>query len=534
MDDAPRSAATVLDRALAERPDAEATVARSGSLTYRQLDDLAETNLRALIAAGVRPGDRLGVSLTNDLPLVTLFHAAMRLGAIWVGVNRALAPPEKAYLLANSEAAYFAGDDEMVGQVREVSGDHAVTQYLTIDPSPGSAWCDLLAQEPSWTNSIPDPLAPAAIAYTSGTTGFPKGAVHSQHNLMVPGMMAVRALHLGPNVRKADCFPLTILNLQVLSTLLVPQCGGTAIIMDRVDPIGIAEWIETERATVWNGAPAMLYGLATNDAVSPESLRSLENVWSGGSHCPQATKDRFREKFGLQVNATYGLTEAPTLVTIVPLGEAVDATASGLPLPHLALHIRDDNDERVPPGDSGEICIGPTDDPALATLYRPMLGYWRNPEASDRAVHGGLLHTGDVGFLDERGHLHVQDRHQSLILRGGANVYPAEVERVINEFPGIAGSCVVGVPDDRLGARVAAVIELEDRGRGESVVDTDSLREHCAANLARYKVPEAFIVRPLPRNAMGKVNLGEVRRSVHDLDLDAPRIADRDAPTRQQ
>jgi acyl-CoA synthetase (AMP-forming)/AMP-acid ligase II len=291
--------------------------------------------------------------------------------------------------------------------------------------------------------------------------------------------------------------------------------------MDRVDPVGIAEWIEGERATVWNGAPAMLFSLATNDEVPAASLRTLRDVWSGGSHCPQATKERFTQKFGLMAYSTYGMTEVPTLVTIVPCGQQADASVSGLPLPHLAVHIVDDDDEPTAAGTTGEICIGPADDPELSSLYRPMLGYWHNPEASNRTLRGGLLHTGDVGFLDPDGYLHVQDRHQSLILRGGANVYPAEVERVINEFPGIAASCAIGVPDDRLGARVAAVIELEGPEQAEDRIDIDGLRGHCLANLARYKVPEVFIVRSLPRNAMGKVVLPEVRRAVEGLDLGA-------------
>jgi long-chain acyl-CoA synthetase len=343
--------------------------------------------------------------------------------------------------------------------------------------------------------------------------------VHSQHNLMVPGMMMIRARQFGTDLRKADCFPLTILNMQVLSTLLVPQCSGTSIVMDRVDPVGIAEWIVQERATVWNGAPAMLYGLATNDEVPAASLQTLRQVWSGGSHCPQATKDRFSAKFGLTASSTYGMTEVPTVVTMVPVGEQPDATASGLPLPHLAVYIVDEEDRPVAIGTTGEICVGPTTDPELAPLYRLMHGYWGNPEASARALRGGVLHTGDVGFLNAEGYLHVQDRHQSLILRGGANVYPAEVERVMLDFSGIAASCVVGVPDDRLGSRVVAVVELDGPDQDERRLDTDALRAHCLANLARYKVPEVFLVRTLPRNAMGKVNLSEVNRSVEGLDL---------------
>jgi acyl-CoA synthetase (AMP-forming)/AMP-acid ligase II len=519
MSVSPRSAATVLVPALAQWPDAEAIVARSGRLTYRQLDEMATRSLRALVAAGVRPGDRIGVSLANDLDLVALFHAAMRLGAIWVGVNRALAPPEKAYLLADSEAAFFAGDDAMVAEVRLQSAAHQVTRYLVVDPAADTEWDELGRGEPTWLPPAPDPLVAAAIAYTSGTTGFPKGAVHCQHNLMVPGAMIVRSRPLDAELRKADCFPLTILNLQVLSTLLVPQCGGTAILMDRVDPVGIAEWIDRERATLWNGAPAMLYGLATNDEVPANSLATLRDVWSGGSHCPQSIKDRFAAKFGLIAHSTYGATEVPTLVSIVPRGYEIDAGASGLPLPHLALHIVGDDGTELRDGESGEICIGATDDPDLAPLYHPMHGYWHNQEASDRALRGGILHTGDVGFLDAAGYLHVQDRHQSLILRGGANIYPAEVERVINDFPGIAASCVVGIPDDRLGARVAAVVELEEPAAGDDSLDGDALRSHCRANLARYKVPEAFVVGTLPRNAMGKVMVAELQRSLEGFVL---------------
>jgi O-succinylbenzoic acid--CoA ligase len=509
------SAARVLEAAVAASPDADAVIARSGRLTYRQLDEMAQRYLGALVAAGVRPGDRCGVSLPNDLPIVALFHAAMRLRLVWVGINRALAPPEKAYLLANSEAAFFVGDAAMVAEVTGSQADHQVHTALELDETPASQWSALVDRGEAWGGPDPDPLAPAAIAYTSGTTGFPKGAVHSQHNLMVPGRMVIQARRFDATLRKADCFPLTILNLQVLSTLLVPQCSGTAIVMDRVDPVGIAEWVAREKPTVWNGAPAMLYGLATNDEVPADALASLTDVWSGGSHSPQSIKDRFHAKFGLRAYSTYGSTEVPTLVAIVPHGLDVDDAASGLPLPHLALHIVDEDGTELPSGTTGEICVGPSDDPELSGLYRFMLEYWHNPDATAKTLAGGLLHTGDVGFLDDEGYLHVRDRHTSLILRGGANVYPAEVERVINEFAGVAASSVVGIPDERLGARVAAMVELEGSAP-DGNFDVEGLHVHCQANLARYKVPETVLVGVLPRNAMGKVVLGRVQQALAD------------------
>jgi acyl-CoA synthetase (AMP-forming)/AMP-acid ligase II len=254
--------------------------------------------------------------------------------------------------------------------------------------------------------------------------------------------------------------------------------------------------------------------------VQPEQLASLDDVWSGGSYCPPATAERFEAKFGHVVHPSYGSTEVPTVVTLAPRGVQPDLSASGTPLPHLAVHILAEDGHERPPGEDGEICVGPSADPAFRSLYRPMLGYWNQPEATRQALRGGVLHTGDIGSVDDNGALVVRDRQTSLILRGGANVYPAEVSRVVDAFPGVAASCVLGVPDDRLGARVVAVIELN--GDIDRVAfDLDGLAAHCRANLARYKVPERFFIALLARNAMGKVVTAEVRRGLGAVDLDA-------------
>ncbi len=508
----PLSAARALEPALRARPDAEAVVARSGRLTYRELDDLATRSARALRAAGVERGDRVAVSLPNDLAVVGLFLGVMRLGALWVGVNRQLATPEKTYILSDCTASVLAGDPETIEQVtREApSGDvPRGIRLIAVDPDRRSEWSALLGS-PADLPPAPDPLAPAAVAYTSGTTGFPKGALHSQHNLMLPGAVLVRARRYGPALRKADCFPLTILNLQVLLTLLVAQAGGTSIVMDRVDPVGIAEWLTAERPTTWNGAPAMLFALAADDAVPSDALVSLEEVWSGGSPCPPATRARFEAKFARAVTTTYGLTEAPAVVAIRPVGDHAHPDTSGTPLPHLEVRIVGDDGAERPTGETGQICVGPVGRGEWAGAYRTMLGYWERPDASAAALRDGWLHTGDLGHLDHDGFLSVSDRHSSLILRGGANVYPAEVERVIEEWPGVSGACVLGVPDDRLGERVVAVVERSCGGE----LDLEGLRRHCVGQLARYKVPERFVVGPLPRNSMGKVVRAEVAHRV--------------------
>jgi long-chain acyl-CoA synthetase len=198
------------------------------------------------------------------------------------------------------------------------------------------------------------------------------------------------------------------------------------------------------------------------------------------------------------VLATYGLTEAPSVVAIDGRGGAGHvAGASGRPLPHLAVRIAGDDGASRPTGEVGEIRIGPADD-----RYRTMLGYWERPDASAEALAGGELHTGDLGLLDAGGLLHVRDRRSLLIIRGGANVYPAEVERVLAEHPAVAAGAVFGVPDERLGERVAAVVEPA----AGAAVDVEALRAFLLDNLAKYKVPEQLaVVATLPRNAMGKV-----------------------------
>jgi acyl-CoA synthetase (AMP-forming)/AMP-acid ligase II len=490
------SAARVLEPALARNPDHEALVTASTRLSYGQLDALAHRAAHALAEMGVEPGDAVCASLPNEHDVVVAFHGAMRLGAVWVGINRVLAAPEKRHIVADCSGVLLLSDD--VAPL----GDGEPPDPPVVDLS---SWRAALEAAPAtpWNGTDPDPLAPAGIAYTSGTTGRPKGAVHSQHNLMLPGAVLVETRRYGPDLRKGDCFAFTILNMAVLTTLLVSQAGGTSVVMDRTDPEGLAEWIEREGITTWNGAPAMLHGLATHDAVTPARLASLDEVWVGGADCPEAIRRAFTARFGLPVLATYGLSEAPTVVAIDDRPrrrhEPPDRPdgSSGRPLPHLRVRIAGPDGATVAPGEPGQICISAADH-----RWRPMLGYLGLPGATNEVVVDGELRTGDVGAMSEDGHLHVRDRLSLVIIRGGANVYPAEVERVIADFPGIAASAVVAIADERLGERVGALVEMVSGAE----LDRDALAEHLRAHLAGYKVPERIVVvESLPRNAMGKI-----------------------------
>jgi long-chain acyl-CoA synthetase len=498
----------VLARAVASHPDREALVSRHTRYTYGELDGQVGRAAGALAALGVGRGDRVAMSLANHADIVVAFLGAMRLGAIWVGVNRPLAPPEKAYILRDAQVSVFLGDEEMCAQVASEDVPE-LRHVLRVDPADAnSEWPAMVqAAAPSHARKI-DAHAPAAIAYTGGTTGFPKGVIHSQHNMVLVGAVHARGTTWTPDMRQGVLLPLTILNLMVLGPIVAFELGTTTVAIDTVDPLGIARWVRAERIATFSCVPAILHALLTHSDVTDDDLRTLVRPGVGGADCPQSFRDLYRARFGAEVLTGYGLTEAPTAVTIEPAGEPQRPGGSGVALPHVEIRILDDAGNAVPTGETGEICVAPASTGPFAGMYRPMLGYWNRPDATADALRDGVLHTGDIGLLDADGHLFVKDRKHDLIIRGGANVYPAEVERVLHDDPRVAACAVVGVPDIRLGERVAAAIQVVPG----SPVTADELRERCASALARYKVPEQWLfVAEFTRTPMGKIRKAEVR-----------------------
>jgi long-chain acyl-CoA synthetase len=473
--------ARVLDGPLASRPAAPAIVARSGALTFAELDAAADAAAGALWELGVRPGDRVAACLPNDLEIVVAFHGAQRIGAVWAGIGEALTAAEQQELADLCAPAVVLAGPRCALEGRRV-----------VD---ARRWARLTGARPAAPAVAIDPHAPAGIAFSSGTTGTPKAIVHSQHNLVLPAAVLVATRGWGPELRKGDCFPLTILNLQVLSTLVTALAGGCAIVMDRRDPDGIAEWIRRERVTVWNGAPAQLFDLARRTDLD---LGPLAEVWAGGGPCPEPVRDAFRAAHGLPVTVAYGLSEAPTVVAIDPVGGTHREEASGQVLPQLTVTSYDEDGGRLGPGRSGELGIVTAADGPWAGCWRPPLGYWEG--GALRRAGPDVVMTGDVGWVDADGWLTMVDRKKLMIVRGGANVSPAEVEGVLMQHPSVAAAVVFGVPDDRLGERVAALV-VADAG-----LDSASLVSFCSGRLARYKIPEIWgRSESLPTNAMGKI-----------------------------
>lgn len=257
--------------------------------------------------------NRIAACLPNDLPIVVAFHGAMRLGAICVGIPTALSTPEKLRLLSHCDPQLLLTDPQTASQLAEENSPaQPLPPVLIADPAGLSDnWGPALAARHRAPTVNIDPHAPAGIAYTSGTTGSPKGIVHSQHNLLLPGAMLVTTRNYGPQLRKGDCLPLTILNLMALTTLLTAQAGGLCALTDRRDAGGLAEWIRDTKVTLWNGVPTQLRDLVQRSDIDAADLASLSEVWCGGADLPAQPRRTFRAKFGIDIRATYGLTEAP-------------------------------------------------------------------------------------------------------------------------------------------------------------------------------------------------------------------------------
>ena len=507
----PHTIGAVLDRQLQREPHKLALVGRSARYSYAELDAQVAKTAAILFAHGIRRYDRIAACLPNDVDIVIALLACARLGAIWVGVNRPLAPPEKAFILQDSGASLYLTDAAGVVEIEPLRAQlPALRDVLCIDPGDaGAQWraqLDTAAME-----SVPplavDPFEPAAIAYTSGTTGRPKGAVHSHHNVLLPGAIKAHEQYFGTDCVQGVMLPLTILNLMVLAPLVAFQYGSCCVCMDSLKPEEIARWVREERIGHFASVPTVIQDLLTSERVNPADLVTLGQPEIGGAGIAQSFQQLYAERFGCRMTVAYGMTEAPTIVTRTSADGQLHDDLCGTALEQVEIVIVDEDERVLPSGSVGQICVAPATRGRYAHVYTTMLGYWNRPEATAAALKHGRYHTGDIGYLDAQGQLFIKGRQNDLIIRGGANVYPVEVERVLGEHPAVAAVAVLGIPDARLGQRVAAVIEPGEAAAAIPAGElSQSLQAHCAAQLARYKVPEQFrFVDRLPRNAMNKI-----------------------------
>jgi acyl-CoA synthetase (AMP-forming)/AMP-acid ligase II len=500
----PATVGELFDAGVARDPGALALVDADRRVTYSELEDEVARATRLLAERGVRRGTTVAGSAGNGIELVVAFLATMRVGARWVGVNPRAPSADVDFVLHHCRARLLLTDR---GDLDDLPA--TASPNLALVALGDGTWRDAIGRAtPLRPASVHDPLAPAAIAYTSGTTGRPKGVVHSQHNLALPARYFAATDDFGDDSVVGVALPFTTLNVMIISVLPTLFAGRPCIAVPKLDAATIARWITDECITNLSVPPPILYDVATRDDIDPTLFSTLRAPRTGGAELPDATRTMFAARVGCEVVGTYGLTEAPATVTIEPRGEPHVAGSSGRAVPYVEVRIVDAVGRELPTGETGEITVCAATRGAWRGVWRPMLGYWRRPAATRDAVRNGTLFTGDVGRLDADGNLFVLDRKGNLITRGGANVYPAEVERVVRQLPGVAHSAVVGIPDPRLGERVGVAIEREPG----TALTREAVVDHCRSHLAREKVPEVVLfLDALPRNAMGKVIVTDIR-----------------------
>ncbi|GAA4149882.1 long-chain fatty acid--CoA ligase [Actinomadura keratinilytica] len=494
-----------------------ATVIRyeGGDLTYAQLDDKAARLATVLSRGGVAAGDRVAYLGLNSASFVVAMLASFRLGAIFVPVNFRLAEPELAQVLRKSGAGTIVCEEGHRAGADKVRGETALRRFLLVDDDPQVPAAEAAAGWEPWSGLIaaapPAPPAaargfddPAILMFTSGTTGLPKGVILTYGNawwnsVNVDSVLDTRRGDV--TYAAAPLFHIGALNSFALRTLVR---GGTVVVRRSFDPQTCLDDLVAHRVNSMFAVPAMLAALARVPGVFDADLSSLRSIVVAGAPVPPSLIELYAEH-GLRLQQAWGLTETAPFATHLPVEHTLAKLGSaGIPMPYTQVRVVDPATNRpVEPGVPGEIVVrGPNVTP----------GYWENPEATAAAFDdAGWFHSGDIGRLDEDGYLYIVDRLKDMIISGGENVYPAEVERVLAAMPGVADVAVVGAPDEQWGETVVAVV----KPAAGATPTLEDVREHAARHLARYKLPRRLeIVQDVPRNASGKLDKVAIRRLV--------------------
>ncbi len=467
-------------------------------ITYGDWDRRSNRLARALVELGVAPGDRVALRLENrdGVEYCVGYFACQKAGAVAVPINTRLAPREAAYILDHSEPRVILGHAEDRQRIAATAGSAKHSARLVLRGGVGEeSWNELEDAESSdefQVERAPDDLAD--ILYTSGTTGRPKGVASTHSD--VAAIAKGRAAQMFAGATFLHAFPLYTFAGTHGMTMLGLSGGMTTVVQPRFDPARFLALISERSVNLMYVAPAMILLMIDHPDASKHTYDTLKMILYGSAPMPPDAIPRLAKVFkeAFQVNV-YGLTEAGSAACSLPPHEALERPGSiGKPLPPTEVSIRNDAGDPVPDGEHGEIWM------RAAHARRR---YFKDDDATARTwTEDGWLKTGDVGHFDADGYLYLDDRKKDVIVRGGHNVYPAEVEAALLEHPGIQEVAVVGVEHPVLGEDVKAVVVTRDG----TMIDLDQLKEFCSERLADYKTPRHLeVLDELPRNSMGKV-----------------------------
>jgi long-chain acyl-CoA synthetase len=469
--------------------------------SYAQGDALTDKIARGLIAQGVQPGDRVALLFTNSPDLVFCYYACFKIGAVTVPLNTRFQVTELVYAINHSGAKILIGQADLVAPLlgaREQLTD-LERIFVAGDGLPNTkSFSALVHDAPMDLPTVAD-YALAALLYTSGTTARPKGVMHSHATL---GQQNANYLAvLGADVHARTLISLPMCHIAGFSIFLLSAtaAGGTITLLPRFEPEAVLRTIGQNRITYAGGLPVMINALVNHPGAEKFDLSSLRQFISGGDCLPMELQNRFRQLFGVTIDELCGMTEIIYCNQPVNLGQRRSGSI-GKPFGDIRIRLEDADGNEVPDGEIGEIVIHS----GAVTL-----GYWNDPENTATVLHDGGMHSGDLARRDEDGFLWFTGRAKDIIIRGGSNIAPGEVEDVLYTHPAVYEAGVVGVPCREFGQRVRAYVALKP---GADASGRD-LMDWAARSIAAYKVPESIVfMAALPKGPTGKV----LRKTLRD------------------
>ena len=487
--------ASIVAESAGRNPTAVAVRLGDLELTYGELDERSARLATLLREKGLEQGDRVGVMLPNVLEFPISYYGVLRAGGVVVPMNVLLKRREIAFYLEDSGAKVLLAWHGF-GEEARAGAEEAGAELIEVEPE---SFGELLGErEPSAELAETGESDTAVILYTSGTTGKPKGAELTHFNLHRNAEIASETTC---EIKAGDVvlgsLPLFHSFGQTVSMNASIRVGATLTLLPKFDPGEALEIMQRDGVTHFYGVPTM-YGALLHHPGREDYETSLRICITGGASMPVEVLRGFEEAFGCELLEGYGLSETSPVASSNHPGRPRKPGSIGTPLREVEMKIVDEDDNEVPQGEVGEIVI---------RGHNVMKGYWEKPEATEEAMRGGWFHSGDMARVDEEGYFFIVDRKKDLIIRGGYNVYPREVEEALYEHEGVAEVAVIGIKDDDLGEEVGAAVALKEG----SDADEEELQAFAKERLAAYKYPRAvWIVDELPKGPTGKILRREV------------------------
>ena len=514
-----------------EFPDKDALIFIDAKIKYKDLNDMVNRMANAMIDMGVQPGDRVAMLMPNMPQIVIATYAAWRIGAVVVMNNPLYTDRELEYQLNNSGSTVLVTMDllgpRMIALKPKTPVKHIVVAHIRdhlgfpkkqllpivakdkhrkIPPTKDVyEWTDLLKKYPNDDpGTAVDFRSLACLQYTGGTTGVSKGVMLTHSNLSCNVQQIVAWF---PGFEKGELTELGVLPFfhSFGLTTVMNNCiwnAWTDVLIPRPEAGAVLEAVSKHKVNFYPAVPTLYIGLLNHPELEKYDISSIEGCFSGAAPLPVDVIKSFEGKTGAQICEGYGLSETSPVATINPYGGKTKAGSIGLPVSDTELKIMDlDNgNEEMPMGKEGEVVIrGP----------QVTEGYYNMPDETAQTVRNGWLYTGDIGKMDEEGYFYIVDRKKDMIIAGGYNIYPRDIDEVLFEHPKVVEACAIGVPDEYRGETVKAFVVLKD---GEEATE-DEMIEYCREKLAKYKVPTSIeFIDDLPKSGVGKILRKELRK----------------------